>query len=105
MSDDVEDIPPSGPTAKALNLSIVIYGPLTKEWFEQIKAKHRGKAVLIVGHSNTAGAIVRGLGGQGVFSIDDDEFDSLFIVTSGEGGSTAMRLKYGNRADSNSDLP
>ena len=89
------------PTAKALNLSVVIYGQLTKEWFERIKSKHRGQVVLIVGHSNTAGRIVNGLGGEGDFSMSDDEYENLFVVSTGEGTSKVVRLKFGERTKSN----
>ena len=91
------------PTATALNLSVTKYGALSDAWFDQIKSKHRGAVVLIVAHSNTAGQIVHGLGSQGDFSLDEDEFDSLFIVTTGDQGSTAVRLKYGDPSGARSD--
>lgn len=84
------------PTANALKLDITTYATLTDEWFKELKSHHAGQVVLIVGHSNTAGKIVNGLGADGDFLISDDDFDNLFIVTTSDSQSTAVRLKYGD---------
>ena len=83
------------PTAKALKLDISTYATLNDDWYKELKSRHVGQVVLIVGHSNTAGKIANGLGVQGNFSIADDDFDDLFIVTTTDSQSTAVRLKYG----------
>jgi hypothetical protein len=54
-----------------------------------------GHVVLIVAHSNTAGSITIGLGAKGDFSIAEDEFDNLFVVTTDDFQTAAVRLKYG----------
>jgi len=90
----------AGPTASALKLPVIKYGKLSQMWFEKIKKNHRGEVVLIVAHSNTAGKIVEGLGGKGDFSIGEDEYDNLFVVTTGKQGSKAMRLKFGAKPGS-----
>lgn len=64
-------------------------------WFAAIRARHSSQTVLIVGHSNTIGPIIRGLGVAGEFPIQEREFDRLFIVTTGNGESTVSRLRYG----------
>lgn len=71
---------------------------LDKSWFDQIKEKHPGDVVLIVGHSNTADKIVEGLGGKGNFSLDDDEYDSLFVVSTKGREARAMRIRYGSQS-------
>jgi len=53
-----------------------------------ILEQHAGKAVLIVGHSNTVPKMLERLG-VGVFQIADDEYDRLFMVT--------LDAKYGAR--------
>jgi len=40
-----------------------------------------GRAVLVVGHSNTLPEIIRRIGGGTVKPIDDGEYDRLFVVT------------------------
>ena len=49
--------------------------------------------VLIVGHSNTVPEILRALGIQDQITIDDAEFDNLFIVTRGA-TPAVLRLRY-----------
>ena len=64
----------------------------------ELLAKHRGKVVLVVGHSNTVPAIVRGLGAAAVPAIPDPEYDNLFIVTVPEAGpARVVRAKFGAR--------
>jgi 2,3-bisphosphoglycerate-dependent phosphoglycerate mutase len=54
-----------------------------------------GQTVLVVGHSNTIPVIISALGIAESVSIDDDEYDDLFIVTRGnDGTSKLLRLKY-----------
>ena len=83
------------PAANELNLEINSYGELNDDWFRELKLRHAGHVVLIVGHSNTAGKIVNGLGVEGEFLIADDEFDSLFVVRTHGPDSAAFRLHYG----------
>ena len=45
---------------------------------------------LVVGHSNTVGEIVQGLGVAGPVTVGDAEFDNLFMVARGE----VVRLHY-----------
>ena len=64
----------------------------------EILAKQRGRVVLIVGHSNTVPAILRGLGVPEVAAIRDSEYDNLFIVTVPEAGPVrVVRAKFGAR--------
>jgi phosphohistidine phosphatase SixA len=88
----------AGPTAAKMSLPVKLYGDLDKAWFDQLKGKHPGDVVLIVGHSNTADKIVEGLGGKGNFSLDDDEYDSLFVVSTKGQEARAMRIRYGSQS-------
>ena len=89
------------PTADLLELTIQPYAKLTPEWFDNLKSNHVGEAVLIVGHSNTSSQIAEGLGGQGDFAIEENEFDSLFVVTIDADGTKAVRLQYGEAFSEN----
>lgn len=48
---------------------------------ELIEDEHRGDTVFVVGHSNTIGLVVQGLGGEAPAEVDESEYDNLFIVT------------------------
>lgn len=84
------------PTAKAMELTVNSYGELNEAWFEELKDRHQGQAVLIVGHSNTSGMIVNGLGGKGDFSLQEDEYDNLFVLTVSDDEARAIKVKFGH---------
>jgi phosphohistidine phosphatase SixA len=75
---------------------------VSEESFNEVVAKvyeHGGESLLIVGHSNTVPEIIKRLGGDKVPSIDDKEFDDLFVVTIyAKGKAKVVRLKYGNKS-------
>jgi broad specificity phosphatase PhoE len=56
-----------------------------------LKARHAGDIVLVVGHSNTVPAIIKAFGGPDV-TIAEDEYDSLFVVVPATGVVT--KIKY-----------
>ena len=63
---------------------------------DSILAKHRGKTVLVVGHSNTVPAIVEALGAPKPADICDAGYDNVFIVTVPvTGTASVVRLHYG----------
>jgi phosphohistidine phosphatase SixA len=58
----------------------------------------KGESVLIVGHSNTVPEVIRMLGGDMVPTIDEKEFDDIFIVTVyARGKAKVTHLKYGTQ--------
>ncbi len=62
---------------------------------KQLRGKHRGETVLIVGHSNTVPAFIESLGGDRV-EIDEDEYSRLFVVTDSPlTQTTVLALRYG----------
>ena len=81
------------PTATLAGVPITPYGDLSPAFFSGLKTRHAGRAVLIVGHSNTVGEIVDGLGGTSGPSIGE-EFDNLFIVTIDGTTTQTERRKY-----------
>jgi broad specificity phosphatase PhoE len=62
----------------------------------EIKAKHKGKTVLVVGHSNTAPRVAAALSGQTIPDLDDaTEFDAIFVVIIPDAGEPRLvRAKY-----------
>jgi hypothetical protein len=55
----------------------------TTEMVKYVLGEHRGRTVLIVGHSNTVPEMVAALG-EGSFApvaIGPDDFDKIFVVT------------------------
>ena len=83
----------AAPLAKALGLTVKILtskgaGAVVKE------LKSITGNVLVVGHSNTVPEIINALGVPTPLIIDDQEFDNLFLVTTGSHPSL-LRLHYG----------
>lgn len=63
---------------------------------EEIKTKHKGQTVLVVGHSNTAPRIAGALSGQTIPDLNDaTEFDAVFVVVIPDAGPARLvRAKY-----------
>lgn len=63
---------------------------------KEILDSHRGKTVLVVGHSNTAPRIAALLSGKTIPDLDDaTEFDAIFVVIIPESGAPKLvRAKY-----------
>lgn len=51
---------------------------------KEIKKKHNGETVLIVGHSNTVPEIVKTITGKDIAPIGENEFDQMYIITVGK---------------------
>lgn len=62
----------------------------------EILSKHRGKAVLVVGHSNTAPQVAGALAGKNLPPLDDaTDFETLFVVVIPDAGPPRLvRAKY-----------
>jgi len=59
-------------------------------------ANHRGETVLVVGHSNTIGRIVRALGADAPAELEDHEYEHLYIVSAdGESEARFVRARFG----------
>lgn len=86
------------PLADALGLPITSYDDAdTETIMEQIVRKHKGKIVLVVGHSNTLPALIGNMGAsKKVPVIDEYEYDNIYIVSIPWFGKTkTIRLRYG----------
>lgn len=87
------------PLAAALDLPITSYEPDDNAAvLSDILARHKGKIVLVVGHSNTLPTLIADLGAsKRVPPIADGEYDNLYLVTIPWFGKTkTIRLRYGD---------
>ena len=86
------------PVAEALGLTVHSYDPTnTEEIMERIVKEHKGKIILVVGHSNTVPALIGNMGAsKKVPEINENEYDNIYIVSIPWFGKTkTIRLRYG----------
>jgi broad specificity phosphatase PhoE len=88
------------PLAEALDIPIRRYNPEPEEYeevLEGIVREHKGKIILIVGHSDTIPQLIAELGAsKKVPPIADDEYDNIYIISIPWFGKTkTIRLRYG----------
>lgn len=61
-----------------------------------VRSRPAGAVVVVVGHSDTVGPIIEGLGGGAVGPMASHEFDKLFVLFIDRAGdATLLRLRYG----------
>ncbi len=86
------------PIAEALELPLNSYDANdTEAIMEKIVREHKGKIVLVVGHSNTIPVLIGSMGAsKKVPPIAEDEYDNIYIVSIPWFGKTkTIRLRYG----------
>lgn len=86
------------PLADALNLPINNYDASdTERVLETILKRHKGKIILVVGHSNTVPLLIASLGAsKKVPPINKNEFDNIYIISIPWFGKTkTIRLRFG----------
>lgn len=86
------------PVAEALGLEINRYDPDDNEAvLARILKNHKGKIILVVGHSNTVPTLMADLGAsKKVPPIAEDEYDNIYVVSIPWFGKTkTIRLRYG----------
>jgi broad specificity phosphatase PhoE len=64
-----------------------------------VRARPKGEAVLVVGHSNTIPAIIAALGGPTMPDLCDDQYASLFVLQFGDSPSPRFVLASYGAAD------
>lgn len=87
------------PVAEALELPLNHYDAAdTEAIMEYIVKEHKGKIILVVGHSNTLPALIGNMGAsKKVPPIAEDEYDNIYIVSIPWFGKTkTIRLRYGD---------
>jgi len=86
------------PLAKVLDLPVNSYDAAdTEAIMERIVKVHKGKIILVVGHSNTVPALIGNMGAsKKVPEIAENEYDNIYIVSIPWFGKTkTIRLRYG----------
>jgi len=86
------------PIADALDLPINTYDAQdTETVLETILKQHKGKIILVVGHSNTVPVLIANLGAsKKVPPIDENEYDNIYIISIPWFGKTkTIRLRFG----------
>jgi phosphohistidine phosphatase SixA len=87
------------PLADLLGLEVSVVAPgqsFAVEMAEIVRTEHVGETVVIVSHSNTTPAIIGELGVTPIPTIEDDEYDDLYVVTITSGGKVSLLpLRYG----------
>jgi len=86
------------PIADELDLPINTYDAADTELvLETILKNHKGKIILVVGHSNTVPQLIYNLGAsKKVPPIHEDEYDNIYIVSIPWFGKTkTIRLRFG----------
>jgi 2,3-bisphosphoglycerate-dependent phosphoglycerate mutase len=84
------------PLAKKLAIdAMVIDAAKSDELANTIRSKNAGQIVLVVGHSNTLPEIIHAFDGPEIPELDDNEYDSLFVLSVPESGeSKLLKLKF-----------
>lgn len=86
------------PVADALDLPINIYDPSDNEAvLETILKNHKGKIILVVGHSNTLPTLIADLGASKLVPpIAENEYDNIYVIAIPWFGKTkTIRLRFG----------
>jgi phosphohistidine phosphatase SixA len=87
------------PLAHLLGLDVNIVATsqsFAADMADLVRTEHVGETVVIVSHSNTTPAIIGELGVSPVPTIDDDEYDDLYVVTiTPTGQANLLALRYG----------
>ncbi len=87
------------PLAEALDLEVQVVDAgedYIAVMAELVLNEHQGELVVIVSHSNTVPEIIGALGWADPPTIEDDEYDDLYVMTiSTDGSVTLLPLRYG----------
>jgi broad specificity phosphatase PhoE len=91
------------PTAEAHGLAIetVALAATVSEHAAAVASavrKHRGKTVLVVGHSNTVAAIIAALGGPRMPDLCDTQYSNVFTLVLDGPSARLIRGSYGARS-------
>ena len=83
----------AAPLAKKLSLTPMVIKGADMDGLVAEIHKHTGETILVAGHSNTVPAVIKRLGG-GDYTIKDDEYDRMFVMTISTGSASVVALRY-----------
>lgn len=88
----------AAPVAQALGITPLVRNTgatYAADLAREIRERHRGQTVLVVGHSNTTVAVMKALGAD-VPKIEETEFDNFYVLTDVDGAAPkVVALRYG----------
>lgn len=91
---------PLAAAARAPLVSTPVQGALdghVRAIVRMVHTRHAGGTIVIIGHSNTIPALVKGLSGADVGEIAHDAYGHLFVVTTTTpGAGRVVRARYGS---------
>lgn len=85
------------PLAKAMKVTTAKVDAAKPETLvSEIRQRHRGKTVVVAGHSNTIPEIIDALGAPNAPDIEDADFNDLFVVSIPKTGPVRLlHMQYG----------
>lgn len=83
----------AAPLARALGITITTVGARDTARLP-VLVREAGGNVLVVGHSNTVPATLEELGVTAPVTLEDNEYDNLFVVTMTGAGPRMVRLHF-----------
>lgn len=96
-TDTVRTLATGDPAARAAHVQPVLYDAAGPEAMNalaaRIRREHPNDNVLVVGHSNTVGPLVRALGVKEPVELRGDEYDGLWIVLPAAAGEAPVLLR------------
>ena len=81
------------PTAEAAGVDVELYDPADLPGLSAMLLDAPDRAILVVGHSNTTPALVEALTGEPADFMPEEEYDRLYRVRVGEGGSVTAEVE------------
>ena len=88
----------AAPVAQALGITPLVRNTgatYAADLAKEIREQHRGKTVLVVGHSNTTVAVMKALGVE-VAKIEESEYDNFYVLTDVDGAAAkVLALRFG----------
>lgn len=83
----------AAPVAALTGLSVTRMPPEDYEGLLARVRSHAGRAVLVVGHSNTLPPMLNKLGVHDAVALEDDDYGDLFVVTVPAQGAATMQVR------------
>jgi broad specificity phosphatase PhoE len=84
-----------GPLARAKHVEPrVVAAADGKALARTLQSECAGGMVVVAAHSNTIPILLRALGVPGEFTVADDDYGGLFVVTVADGTARCLRLRY-----------
>ena len=76
-----------------------------RKFADAVLRTHAGQTVLVAGHSNTVPLLIEALGVSPAPSLDESDYDDLFVVVVERGGDARLtHLHYGGTNESGEPL-